>query len=95
MPTITYQTYDGRTVTVDAKYKGVAGYAGYPGSGPQGETCGSCNYFLTLHYHGKTYFKCDATEWTHGAATDIRKRSPACSYWAAVSVGTPDNAVSK
>ena len=58
------------------------GYAAKPGSGPVGETCGSC-----IH-HGvkrmsKSYHKCElaAAIWTGGRGSDILVRSPACSKW--------------
>jgi hypothetical protein len=57
------------------------GYAWPPGSGPAGETCGSCRH-LVAHGRTRNYWKCGLVAWTHGAATDIRKRSPACELWA-------------
>ncbi|MFL5607717.1 MAG: hypothetical protein ACJ8AD_14800 [Gemmatimonadaceae bacterium] len=58
------------------------GYAAQPGSGPEGETCGSCCH-LYRNVRAKTYLKCDLmrAHWTGGARTDIRARSPACSRW--------------
>lgn len=54
------------------------GYAAPPGTGPPGETCGSCQ-----HKGGRKFLKCDLQRhrWTHGPGTDIRARSPACSRW--------------
>lgn len=57
------------------------GYAAPPGSGPQGETCGSCAHHTTREY-AKTYHKCALIKATKGPGTDIRVRSPACSRWA-------------
>lgn len=50
------------------------------GSGPAGETCGSCQNCCHVQGHTKWYYKCLKMEklWTHGAATDIRKKWPAC-----------------
>lgn len=62
---------------------GLGGYARPPGTGPAGETCGSCA-FLTANVRRRRYWKCGRTEWTFGAATDIRRRSPACELWAPV-----------
>ena len=66
------------------KYKATVprGYAAPPGSGPDGETCGSCNHHVARRY-AKIYHKCDLMRayWTGGGATDIRVRSPACSRW--------------
>lgn len=63
----------------------VKGYAALPGSGPEGETCGSCGHHVIKRL-GKKYHKCDLMRlaWTGGAGTDIRVRSPACSKWKAV-----------
>jgi len=60
------------------------GYAAPPGSGPAGETCGSCRNHTVVRY-AKTYHKCELTRqgWTGGRATDILVRSPACSQWEA------------
>ncbi|RIA44075.1 hypothetical protein DFR49_2312 [Hephaestia caeni] len=55
------------------------GYPTLPGSGPAGETCGSCMRLVRREF-ARTYFKCALTE-TGGAATDIKKSSPACSSW--------------
>lgn len=48
-------------------------------AGPEGETCGSC---ANLVRHSR-FFKCGLVSWTRGPGTDIRKRDPACSRWAA------------
>lgn len=58
----------------------VRGHAAQPGSGPEGETCGSCNH-LVRKRRARTYFKCGLIRWTSGPATDIRKRDPACEFW--------------
>lgn len=60
------------------------GWADQPGSGPDGETCGSCTYCEAFHYR-KRYYKCaarDGDHWKGGRATDIRPLDPACSKWA-------------
>jgi len=58
------------------------GYAMPPGTGPKGETCGSCAH-LYRNRLAKTYLKCYLmkAKWTGGGATDVRSRSPACSKW--------------
>jgi hypothetical protein len=43
----------------------------------ENETCGHCIHLVELHY-GNTYFKCDLTVMTSGAATDWRKGYVAC-----------------
>jgi hypothetical protein len=57
-----------------------------PGTGPEGETCGTCRYLVRRRNsegRGNTHPKCGKMQhrWTHGAATDIRVRWPACSHW--------------
>lgn len=59
------------------------GWAGTPGAGPEGETCGSCTYCESFHFK-KTYHKCGARagdHWKGGRATDIRPLDPACDKW--------------
>ncbi len=58
------------------------GHAAPPGSGPTGETCGSCKN-LTRRRFAKEYLKCALmrAHWTGGAGTDVRAKDPACSRW--------------
>lgn len=67
---------------VRVKTKGL--YAAMPGTGPEGETCGSCAN-LSGHTMSRRYRKCALTraQWTRGPGTDIKVRSPACSKWVA------------
>jgi len=53
-----------------------------PGSGPPGQTCGTCAKLCERHF-SKTYFKCHVLMkfWTAGPGTDIRKKDPACLCW--------------
>jgi DNA segregation ATPase FtsK/SpoIIIE-like protein len=55
-------------------------YAATPGTGPDGETCGSCGHSW---YRERTrrYWKCELVKTTHGEATDIRVRTAACRLW--------------
>lgn len=60
------------------------GWAGTPGAGPEGETCGSCTYCVVFQFR-KAYNKCSARpgdHWKGGRATDIRPLDPACEKWA-------------
>jgi hypothetical protein len=62
-------------------YVAPRGYAAPPGTGPAGETCGTCK-----HAHRYVHFaKCGHSARRHfntnGAATDIRLRTAACSKW--------------
>ena len=62
-----------------------AGYAARPGTGPEGETCGSCaNCRLRTSRGGRRYHKCQLLygAWTNGRATDVLISSPACEKWA-------------
>jgi ribosomal protein L37AE/L43A len=66
---------------VDRKQK-FKGYADIPGTGPKGETCGTCAHHVIKRMAG-TYHKCYlcANIWTGGGATDIKVRAAACSFW--------------
>lgn len=58
------------------------GYAASPGSGPKGERCNTCKHYARL-MRSKVYRKCLKVQdhWTHGPGTDIKAKSPACSFW--------------
>ena|ERR1700735_5514120 len=60
----------------------IRGHAAAPGSGPSGETCGSCLH-LYRNQMASTYLKCylSRARWTGGAATDVKARDPACEKW--------------
>jgi hypothetical protein len=77
-----FTTTDGRTVEVKKRGKHFIeprGYADRPGTGPAGETCGSCEHVCK----GKHYAKCDLSRrrWTRSRGTDVLVRSPACRKW--------------
>ena len=57
-------------------------YAAPVGSGPKGETCGSCKH-LFRNRMARVYLKCALTraKWTGGGGTDIKARAPACAKW--------------
>jgi len=86
-----FPSFDGPAMTpaerrkLFPKSRGTAkGYAAIPGTGPAGETCGSCSHHVTKRY-AKNYHKCElmSAYWTGGTATDIRVKSPACREWQA------------
>lgn len=60
-------------------YRPTQGYAASPGTGPAGETCGSCAHCVRR----KRYYKCGLNQasWTASRATDILKHAPACVRW--------------
>ena len=59
-----------------------AGYAAPPGTGPEGERCGTCRFHV-INRLAKKYHKCGLmrARWTGGRKTDILLRSPACKLW--------------
>jgi hypothetical protein len=59
------------------------GYAAYPGTGPKGEKCKSCAYAVRVQGGANSYTKCKLMEfvWTHGAGSDIKLKTAACSRW--------------
>jgi hypothetical protein len=72
------------TVTRAVPIKKSGLYAAWPGTGPDGETCGSCKHCVRA-WNGR-YRKCGLLRsiWTGGPGTDIKARSAACSKWEAV-----------
>jgi len=58
------------------------GHAGPPGSGPKGETCGTCAHLARIQ-HAKSYLKCGLCQknWTGGPGTDVRAKDAACWKW--------------
>lgn len=57
------------------------GYAGIPGTGPDGKRCMDCDHYCRHQGGANTYPKCRLRKatWTAGRASDILARSPACS----------------
>lgn len=81
---LTFQTMGGDTVTVKARGKHYIEPRGYyqpPGTGPEGETCGSCKHIV----RGRRWLKCELSRcrWTHSRGTDILSKAPACRKWEA------------
>jgi hypothetical protein len=58
------------------------GHAAPIGTGPAGETCGSCRHMARRDL-SKTYLKCALMRavWTGGGATDVRAGDAACRRW--------------
>lgn len=75
----------GETVTDKPKTTVPRGYAAPPGTGPQGETCGSCGCADAFVNRGSTkrWYKCSKAKWkwTGGVGSDIRLKAPACREW--------------
>ena len=57
-----------------------AGYAGTPGLGPKGETCGSCSNCRKVRAR-TSYNKCALVKRAWSKETDIRLDAPACLHW--------------
>lgn len=64
------------------KANGVHPHNALPLREPSGEKCGSCKH-LFAHKWSKTYHKCGIGPVSHGPATDVRVRWPACVKWEA------------
>lgn len=85
-----YRTSDGRIVVVPKRggpkggkhYVERRGYAMPPGTGPAGETCGSCKHHV-VNRLARDYHKCilNRAKWTGGPRSDILVRAAACSKW--------------
>ena len=54
-----------------------AGYLASPGTGPAGETCGTCAHCQP----SGGWYKCALVQQTPGKGTDISRRAPACLAW--------------
>lgn len=83
-----YEVRDGSRVKViknGAKRKDPtpAGYVAEPGTGPEGERCGTCRHLTRTSTTAKEYLKCglNSARWTGGRKTDVLSRSPACRKW--------------
>lgn len=67
--------------------KPTGGYAAAPGTGPEGETCGSCGHcrFKEIHRgtRARRFYKCGLAmrDWSASRDTDVLRTSPACRYW--------------
>ncbi len=59
----------------------LSAYADLPGSGPTGKACKTCDHHIAWHGNTKVYHKCDLIKMTHGSATDIKVRTPACAKY--------------
>lgn len=88
-----YVTKDGREIAAPKRgkhYVAARGGADRPGTGPVGETCGSCQHHVVRQY-ARAYHKCALNRscWTGGRKTDILVRWPACSKWEKIEDETP------
>jgi len=53
------------------------------GSGPEGQTCGTCRHASAIDHNARRYYKCGKCRcyWTHGAGSDIKLKWAACREW--------------
>lgn len=65
------------------RHRPARGHAAPPGTGPEGETCGTCTHLVRTGRSRRCYPKCGLIRaaWTHGPKTDIRIRDKACRKW--------------
>ncbi len=81
---LTFTTLGGEVVTAQQRGKNYVqprGYIYHPGTGPEGETCGSCRHICK----GRRWHKCalNKARWTRSRGSDVLVKSPACKYWEA------------
>lgn len=79
---LTFVTVGGEAVTVRPRgkhYVEPRGYAYFPGTGPAGETCKTCQFVVKF----RRWHKCDKAraKWTGGRGSDVLATAPACKYW--------------
>lgn len=69
-----------KTSTVPAQ-----GYAAAPGTGPSGQTCGTCEHCWLQEGQQRSWYKCRLMRhcWSNSRTTDILVSSPACSRFEA------------
>ena len=63
--------------------RGRYGHAAPPGTGPLGETCGTCAHICRRDIKSRSFYKCSiiSSKWTHGKKTDILKTDESCAMW--------------
>ena len=61
------------------------GHYAAPGSGPAGQTCGTCRHAKRIDLSSKSIYKCELARqcWTGGRGSDIRLKDAACGGWRA------------
>jgi hypothetical protein len=54
-----------------------------PGSGPTGQTCGTCAKCIQRREYRRNFYKCRVMQksWSRGPSTDIRLKDKACLAW--------------
>lgn len=79
---MTWKLFDEPPPKDAAKIPKRHGHAAPPGTGPAGETCGSCAH-LECKAMASRYYKCGLMKkhWTGGIGTDVCVRDAACAKW--------------
>ena len=72
---------DDETIKYTKRGKCVKVHSPLPGKGPEGETCGTCEYLVRVDYNDRIYYKCELRKYTHGEGSDIRLKWLACGQW--------------
>ncbi len=49
--------------------------------GPEASRCRTCKHLIKDPYHSKTFYKCEKSNITHGAATDVKLKWRGCVLW--------------
>lgn len=59
------------------------GYAGTPGKGPAGQTCGTCIHSQRHGHMNRRYYKCHHERGyrSFSEASDIKLKTAACEFW--------------
>lgn len=59
------------------------GYAGTPGKGPSGQTCGTCIHSKRRGHMNRRYYKChhEYAYRSSSVASDILLKTIACEHW--------------
>ena len=70
------------------------GHYAAPGTGPAGETCGTCKHIVGKQLSSKVVYKCGLARsiWTSGPGSDIRLKDAACGGWRAAEPAHPADA---
>jgi hypothetical protein len=89
---LTFKTIGGEVVTTARRgkhYIEPRGYAYHPGTGPQGETCGSCRFDERYRRWHKCGHEAARHKQTGGRGSDILVSAAACKYWETVPKSEP------
>lgn len=71
------------------------GHAAPIGSGPEGETCKTCQNLVRRTGAARTFLKCGlrVAIWTNSYGTDVRAGDAACKKWEPITAGQAEESV--